>query len=45
MFKLMYVFDPREAEGYVCRVPEFVARIIARCTQLGLDYAPTPEGL
>lgn len=41
---LMYVFDYRYSKGYVCRVPEFLAKLI--CKGDGwLDYAPTEAGL
>lgn len=44
--QLVYVFDYREADGYVMRVPAFVARLVCR-TRWGKwwDFAPTPEGL
>lgn len=44
MFRLMYVFDYREASGYVCRVPELLARVMVRLVPQW-DYAPTEEGL
>lgn len=44
MFKLVYVFDPREATGYVCRLPEFLARVLVRVIRQW-DYAPTEKGL
>jgi hypothetical protein len=35
--KFVYVFDYREKTGYLCRVPEFIAKII--CKHLGFhDY-------
>jgi hypothetical protein len=44
MFRLMYVFDPREATGYVCRLPEFLARILVRVVRKW-DYALDESGL
>lgn len=46
--RLMYVFDPRDTDGYLVRVPAILARLI--CTIGGrhganLDYAPTTRGL
>lgn len=41
--RLMYVFDPRESEGYLFRAPEFIARLFCRLNGR-YDYATTPEG-
>ncbi len=28
MFRLVYVFDPRQSSGYVARMPVFMARVL-----------------
>lgn len=42
--KLVYVFNYFDSEGYVCRVPEFLAKFLCRKVNRKWDYAPTPEG-
>lgn len=42
--RLMYVFNPRESSGYLCRVPEFVAYVIYKLSRGRYDYAPTEAG-
>ena len=45
-FRLMYVFNPQEETGYVCRVPRVLAEIVtAPVFRTGLDFAPTTGGL
>ena len=41
--RLMYVFNYREATGYLFRAPEFVARIFVKFAR-GFDYAETEAG-
>jgi len=35
--RLMYVFDYRKSSGYLCRVPEFLAKFICKRTKFH-DY-------
>ena len=42
--RLVYVFDYMQAEGYVARVPEFLARIWIRRSRRRLDYWTHPDG-
>ncbi|HVV11592.1 hypothetical protein [Amycolatopsis sp.] len=41
MFRSTYVFDPREASGYVFVGPAFIARIVARVRKL--DTLPAED--
>ena len=40
---LVYVFDPRQASGYVMHVPSFVAYVVCRLFPQW-DYAPSENG-
>ena len=43
--RLMYVFNYREASGYLFRAPEAIARLFVRLARGTYDYAPTEGGL
>ena len=48
MFGLVFVFDPRESEGYVLRCPRFLVGWLCRtewARARGLDWWPTPDDL
>lgn len=37
-YQLAYVFNYKETEGYMCRVPVFMARLICHLSRKTLDY-------
>lgn len=44
-YEMVYLFDPREEEGYAFRAPRFLADLITSRRGAWLDWDTTPEGV
>ena len=42
-WETVYVFDPRDVSGYVCRLPAFLAYVLCWLVPRW-DYAPSEDG-
>jgi hypothetical protein len=43
--KLVYVFNYMETEGYICRVPLFLAKVMTRGRKRTWDYSESLDNL